>query len=105
MLQISQSISPEEAVQPMEIQQVIQLYQQLIYGIALTGTGGNRADAEDVFQEISCLFSGKQDVSRRRTSESMADSDSLQLLQENHGQYLPKANRSTDGHHAAAGIV
>lgn len=50
MLQISQSISPEEAVQPMEIQQVIQLYQQLIYGIALTGTGGNRADAEDVFQ-------------------------------------------------------
>ena len=38
MLQISQSISPEEAVQPMEIQQVIQLYQQLIYGIALTGT-------------------------------------------------------------------
>ena len=46
MLQISQSISPEEAVQPMEIQQVIQLYQQLIYGIALTGTGGNRADKE-----------------------------------------------------------
>ena len=102
MLQISQSISPEEAVQPMEIQQVIQLYQQLIYGIALTGTGGCR---RCLSRNISCLFSGKQDVSRRRTSESMADSDSLQLLQENHGQYLPKANRSTDGHHAAAGIV
>ena len=56
MLQISQSISPEEAVQPMEIQQVIQLYQQLIYGIALTGTGGNRADAEDVFQETFLLI-------------------------------------------------
>ena len=26
----------------------------------------------------------------------MVDSDSLQLLQENHGQYLPKANRSTE---------
>ena len=38
MLQISQSISPEEALQPMEIQQVIQVYQQLIYGIALTDT-------------------------------------------------------------------
>ena len=104
MLQISQSISPEEAVQPMEIQQVIQLYQQLIYGIALTGTGGNRADAEDVFQETFLAYF-QANVSRRRTSESMADSDSLQLLQENHGQYLPKANRSTDGHHAAAGIV
>ena len=56
MLQISQSISPEEAVQPMEIQQVIQLYQQLIYGIALTGTGGNRADAEDVFQETFLAY-------------------------------------------------
>ena len=56
MLQISQSISPEEAVQPMEIQQVIQVYQQLIYGIALTGTGGNRADAEDVFQETFLAY-------------------------------------------------
>ena len=56
MLQISQSISSEEAVQPMEIQQVIQLYQQLIYGIALTGTGGNRADAEDVFQETFLAY-------------------------------------------------
>lgn len=56
MLQISQSISPEEALQPMEIQQVIQLYQQLIYGIALTGTGGNRADAEDVFQETFLAY-------------------------------------------------
>ena len=56
MLQISQSISPEEALQPMEIQQVIQFYQQLIYGIALTGTGGNRADAEDVFQETFLAY-------------------------------------------------
>lgn len=78
MLQISQSISPEEAVQPMEIQQVIQVYQQLIYGIALTGNWRKSGRCRGCLsRNISCLFSGKQDVSRRRTSESMVDSDSL----------------------------
>ncbi len=53
MSYISQTPSPPE---PMNIQQVIRKYQQLIYGIALTGTGGNRADAEDVFQETFLAY-------------------------------------------------
>lgn len=53
MSHITQILPPME--EP-SIQQVIQQYQHLIYGIALTGTGGNRQDAEDVFQETFLAY-------------------------------------------------
>lgn len=38
------------------VQQVIQQYHHLIYGIALTGTSGNYQDAEDVLQETFLAY-------------------------------------------------
>lgn len=81
----------------MNIQQVIREYQQLIYGIALTGTGGNRADAEDVFQEtFLAYFQANKIISGRGTPKSLAHSHRLQSLQKNHRQHLPEAYRSAD---------
>ena len=55
----------------MNIQQVIREYQQLIYGIALTGTGGNRADAEDVFQETFLAYFRQTKRFRKRNTEKL----------------------------------
>ena len=53
-------ILPQRAGGGMEMEQVIDRYQDMVYGLALAKTG-NRADADDVFQEVFLAYyqSGK----------------------------------------------